>query len=132
MTMQATGHILKVYLFSSIFWITFGECLRNLKEALHACVYIYIYTCVYIYIQQLSSFRVPRLWFIDLTVTSCHIQYPTDEPNWQQQKVELFGGWGYTYISIVLVPSINIVILEFHIPQEITQDVWCRSSRCSA
>ena len=32
-------------------------------------------TCVYVYIGQLSSFRVPTLWFIDLTVTICHIQY---------------------------------------------------------
>ena len=31
--------------------------------------------CVYIYIRQLSSFRAPMLWFIDLTVTTCHIQY---------------------------------------------------------
>ena len=36
-------------------------------NALHACVYIYIW--------QLSSFRVPTLWFIDLTVITCHIQY---------------------------------------------------------
>ena len=27
-----------------------------------------------IYIQQLSSFRAPTLWFIDLTVATCHIQ----------------------------------------------------------
>ena len=31
--------------------------------------------CVYIYIRQLSSFRGPTLWFIDLTVATCHIQY---------------------------------------------------------
>ena len=31
--------------------------------------------CVYIYIRQLSSFRAPMLWFIDLTVATCHIQY---------------------------------------------------------
>ena len=31
--------------------------------------------CVYIYIRQLSSFRAPMLWFIDLTVAICHIQY---------------------------------------------------------
>ena len=31
--------------------------------------------CVYIYIRQLSSFRAPMLWFIDLTVVTCHIQY---------------------------------------------------------
>ena len=34
-----------------------------------------MHTCVYIYIWQLSSFRVPTLWFIDLTVITCHIQY---------------------------------------------------------
>ena len=28
-----------------------------------------------IYIQQHSSFRVPTLWFINPTVTTCHIQY---------------------------------------------------------
>ena len=31
--------------------------------------------CVYIDIQQVSSFRAPTLWFIDLTVATCHIQY---------------------------------------------------------
>ena len=31
--------------------------------------------CVYIYIWQLSSFRAPTLWFIDLTVATCHFQY---------------------------------------------------------
>ena len=30
---------------------------------------------VYIYVRQLSSFRAPTLWFIDLTVATCHIQY---------------------------------------------------------
>ena len=30
---------------------------------------------VYIYIRQISSFRAPTLWFIDLIVTTCHIQY---------------------------------------------------------
>ena len=30
---------------------------------------------VYIYIRQLSSFRAPTLWFIDLTVATCHTQY---------------------------------------------------------
>ena len=34
-------------------------------NALHACVYIYI--------GQLGSFRAP-MWFINLTVTTCHIQ----------------------------------------------------------
>ena len=33
------------------------------------------HTCNYIYIWQLSSFRAPTLWFINLTVTTCHIQY---------------------------------------------------------
>ena len=31
--------------------------------------------CVYIYIRQLSSFRAPTLWFIHVTVATCHIQY---------------------------------------------------------
>ena len=31
--------------------------------------------CVYIYIRQLSSFRAHTLWFINLTVATCHIQY---------------------------------------------------------
>ena len=31
--------------------------------------------CVYIYIRQLSSFRAPTLWFIDLSVATFHIQY---------------------------------------------------------
>ena len=31
--------------------------------------------CVDIYIRQLSSFRAPTFWFIDLTLSTCHIQY---------------------------------------------------------
>ena len=30
-------------------------------------------TCVCIYIRQLISFRAPTLWFMDLTVATCHI-----------------------------------------------------------
>ena len=40
---------------------------ETLLVSLHACVYIYIW--------QLSSFRAPKLWFIDLTVATCCIQY---------------------------------------------------------
>ena len=40
---------------------------KALSNALRACVSIYI--------RQLSSFRVPTLWFIDLAVATCHIQY---------------------------------------------------------
>ena len=36
-------------------------------NALHACVYI----CIW----QLSSIRVPMLWFINLTVATCRIQH---------------------------------------------------------
>ena len=43
-----------------------------LKDSLSINAYC---ACVYIYIQQLSSFRPPTLWFIDLTVAACHIQY---------------------------------------------------------
>ena len=42
------------------------------KEALSINV---LRACVYIYNRQLSSFRVPTLWFIGLTVATCHIQY---------------------------------------------------------
>ena len=45
----------------------------NIKEAL--TVYNVLHACVYIYIQQLSSFRALTLWFIYLTVATCHIQY---------------------------------------------------------
>ena len=43
------------------------------KEALSVlmlCAPVFIF-----YIRQLSSFRMPTLWFADLTVTTCHIQY---------------------------------------------------------
>ena len=43
-----------------------------LKEALSINA---LHSCVYIYDWQLSSLRVPTLWFIDLTVATCHIQY---------------------------------------------------------
>ena len=42
-----------------------------LKEALSINA---LCACVYIYIRQLSSLRAPTLWFIDLTVATCHIQ----------------------------------------------------------
>ena len=49
--------------------------------------------CVYIYIRQLSSFRAPTWWFIDLTVTACHIQYTflslcefVSGENWTEHK----------------------------------------------
>ena len=43
---------------------------KHLKRlnVLHACVYIYMQ-------HLLSSFRAPTLWFINLTVTTCFIQY---------------------------------------------------------
>ena len=31
--------------------------------------------CVYIYIQLLSYFRAPTLWFIDVTIATCHVRY---------------------------------------------------------
>ena len=40
--------------------------LSHCKVVMHLCLYIYIW--------QLSSFRVPTLWFIDLTDATCHIQ----------------------------------------------------------
>ena len=36
------------------------------------CTLVFMY-CLQ-YVRQLSSFRVPTLWFIDLTVATCHIQ----------------------------------------------------------
>ena len=44
-------------------------CLSSLIgiNALRACVYVYVW--------QFSSFRAPMLWFIDMAVATCHIQY---------------------------------------------------------
>ena len=65
--MQAANHYIN--LFCCLY--TINECSHTWSpfsiNALHACVYIYI--------RQLSSFRAPKLWIIDLTVTTCHIQY---------------------------------------------------------
>ena len=36
---------------------------------------ISIYNALRAFIRQLSSFTAPTLWFIDLTVATCHIQY---------------------------------------------------------
>ena len=49
-------------------------------NALHACIYIYI--------RQLSSFRMPTLWFINLMVATCHIQY--------------------TFLSLLLGPGLSL------------------------
>ena len=47
--------------------ITFSVCF---KEALSINA---LHTCLYIYIWQLSYFRAPTLWFID--IVTCRIQY---------------------------------------------------------
>ena len=50
----------------------FQFCLQfHFKEALSINA---LRACVYICIRQLSSFRTPT-WFINQTVTTCHIQY---------------------------------------------------------
>ena len=51
------------------FYATIGEGSLSIN-ALHTCVYIHIW--------HLSSFRVPTLWFIDLTVATWHIQYTSE------------------------------------------------------
>ena len=65
-----------------------ANCLKYLKEKIveneDFRVYITVSwplnlnalrACVYIYTRQLSSFRAPTLWFIDLTRATCHIQH---------------------------------------------------------
>ena len=47
------------------FFLRLKKLLSLFLNALRACVYIYF--------RQLSSFRAPTLWLIDLTVATCHI-----------------------------------------------------------
>ena len=62
------GYLLQISFFSSQHFSTKTNHKSPLSiDALRACVYIYI--------RQLGSFRVPTLWFIDLTVATCHIHY---------------------------------------------------------
>ena len=64
------------------------ECKKNeniktqLKEALGINA---LHTCVYIYVCQLSSFRVPTLWFINLTVTIFNTLFSPE--NGQNMKI---------------------------------------------
>ena len=53
-----------------IIWIAIFKRALSLSLSINA-----LRACTHIYIQQLSSFRAPTLWFIDLTVATCHIQY---------------------------------------------------------
>ena len=77
------------------------RCVNNCCLSINA-----LHTCVYIYIWQLSSFRAPKLWFIDLTVTTCHIQYTflslcqfISQENRQNMKIlevrHFLGCWQY-------------------------------------
>ena len=47
----------------------------KIKSGVKEALAVSLRVCVYIHIRQLSSFRAPTLWFIDLTVATCHIQY---------------------------------------------------------
>ena len=64
---------LLIYLYVSLYVlyqkITYPLIFKGALTVNYLCAYVYIY------IWQLSSFRVPTLWFIDLTVATCHIQY---------------------------------------------------------
>ena len=52
-----------------------ANLLRNLPILSEALSINALHTRVYIYIRQLSSLRVPTLWFIDPTVATCHSRY---------------------------------------------------------
>ena len=60
---------------SSIFWFPCCHSPAFLAVSRSSLSINALRACVYIYIRQLSSFRAPTLWFIDLTVATCHIQY---------------------------------------------------------
>ena len=51
-------------------WPLFGNPRRILVSVLMLCAPVFIFTS-----GQLSSFRAPTLWFIDLNVATCHIHY---------------------------------------------------------
>ena len=42
---------------------------------LELCITCFVHLCLYLHPAELSSFMVPTLWFIDLTVSTCHIEY---------------------------------------------------------
>ena len=51
-------------------WIYYSNYFKDLS-VLMLCTPVFILTSTW----QLSCFRVPILWFINLTVATCHIQY---------------------------------------------------------
>ena len=59
--------------------LCFGYRQYHISEELMIVSYLIVvlkkHACVYIHIRQLSSYRAPTLWFIDLNITTWHIQY---------------------------------------------------------
>ena len=56
------------FVYDAICWGT--QSIQELSLSINA-----LRAWIYIHIWQLSSFRATTLWFIDLTVATCHIQY---------------------------------------------------------
>ena len=81
---------------------------RGSLSTLHACVYVYIW--------QLSPFRAPTLLFINLTVTTCHIQYTFLTLckcfSWEnRQNTEILEVCHYCMIKKWALPVIRCAIL---------------------
>ena len=64
--------VVMIYIWRTWFMYNSCVCLVKTERINASCAWIYIY------IQQLSSFRGPTLWFIDLTVATCYIQYTSE------------------------------------------------------
>ena len=61
-----------IYLLSGRIKLTDFSAFPRMMSLKKRSQYNALCSCVYIYIWQLSSFRAPTLWFIDLTVATCH------------------------------------------------------------
>ena len=92
---------------------------------------------VYIYIQQLSSFRVPTLWFINLTVTTCHIRCTFlslckcfSWENGLNTKIlehwRSFGAQSINFKMHLLLPKMHVYV---PIVQRLT--IQCNNTSCS-
>ena len=63
-------HIVLVLVLVTVTVIMFCKHLQRLSQ-----YYCFALLCLNTCIRQLSSFSAPMLWFIDLTVATCHVQY---------------------------------------------------------
>ena len=103
-TCTAVGFFMVMFFFLKTHWHTISV----FKEALSINA---LRTCVYVYIQQLSSFSVPMLWFINLTVATCYIHFSDFMPIFLRKwtKHENTRSLPFSYDWLKMAASSNVI-----------------------